>query len=135
MHGKYMTRFKGKYFSGQVNKFGVPEVTWHGTQLNQPDWDDAGSRCLAMTLGDTDEDSDGLDNVHIMMNMYWEPLQFEIPQYEGLKWQRLVDTSLPSPNDVTTRVGAPVIADSTYIVNDRSIVVLATMTSAYGGQV
>jgi glycogen operon protein len=135
MHGKYMTRFKGKYFSGQVNKFGVPEVTWHGTQLNQPDWDDAGSRCLAMTLGDTDEDSDGLDNVHIMMNMYWEPLQFEIPQYEGLKWQRLIDTSLPSPNDVTTRVGAPVIADSTYIVNDRSIVVLATMTSAYGGQV
>jgi len=135
MHGKYMTRFKGKFFSGQVNKFGVPEVTWHGTQLNQPDWDDAGSRCLAMTLGDTDEDSDGLDNVHIMMNMYWEPLQFEIPQYEGLKWQRLVDTSLPSPNDVITRVGAPVIADSTYIVNDRSIVVLATMTSAYGGQV
>jgi glycogen operon protein len=86
-----------------------------------------------MTFGDTAEDTDGLDNIHIMMNMYWEPLKFEIPKYEGLTWHRTIDTSLPSPNDISKLEDSPTIADSGYIVNDRSIVVLTTR--ADGGSV
>ena len=131
----FLNHFKGKYFTGKTSRFGVAEISWHGTQLNQPDWGDAGSRCLAMTLGDTAEDTDGLGNVHIMMNMYWEPLKFDIPQYKGLIWKRIIDTSLPSPNDISTSEEAPVIDDTGYIVNDRSIVVLRTTASAHGGSV
>ena len=131
----FINHFKGKYFTGKVSRFGVPEISWHGTQLNQPNWDDPGARCLAMTFGDTAEDTDGLDNIHIMMNMYWEPLKFDIPHYEGLTWHRTVDTSQQSPNDITTVEESPVITDSGYIVNDRSIVVLTTRLSDRGGSV
>jgi len=124
--GKFLNHFKGKYFSGIVSKFGVPEVSWHGTQLNQPNWGDKGSRCLAWTLGDTAEETDGFANVHIMMNMHWESLVFDIPQYEDLVWHRIIDTSLPSPTDIVEPQEAPRINESTYIVNDRSIVVLIT---------
>jgi glycogen operon protein len=68
-----------------------------------------------------------------MMNMHWEPLKFDIPQYEGLLWHRTIDTSLPSPNDILALNESPVITDSGYIVNDRSIVVLTTR--AEGGSV
>jgi len=65
--------------------------------------------------------------------MYWEPLKFDIPQFEGLIWHRTIDTSLQSPNDITILEEAPVINDSGYIVNDRSIVVLTTRASIQGG--
>jgi glycogen operon protein len=129
----FINHFKGKYFTDKVSRFGVPEISWHGTQLNQPNWNDPGARCLAMTFGDTAEDTDGLDNIHVMMNMYWEPLKFDIPQFEGLIWHRTIDTSLQSPNDITILEEAPVINDSGYIVNDRSIVVLTTRASIQGG--
>jgi len=63
------------------------------------------------------------------MNMFWEPLKFDIPQYEGLVWHRTIDTSLQSPNDITKLEESPMIADSGYILNDRSIVVLTTRAS------
>ncbi|MCX5943788.1 MAG: glycogen debranching protein GlgX [Cyanobacteria bacterium] len=129
----FINHFKGKYFSGKISRFGVPEISWHGTQLNQPNWDDPGARCLAMTFGDTAEDTDGLDNIHIMMNMYWEPLQFEIPHYDGLAWHRTIDTSLPSPHDISTIETSPIINDPGYILNGRSIVVLTTRESSQGG--
>jgi glycogen operon protein len=132
---RFISHFKGKYFTGKISRFGVPEISWHGTRLNQPNWDDAGARCLAMTFGDTAEDTDGLDNIHVMMNMHWEPLQFDIPQYEGLTWHRAVDTSLHSPDDITTLQDSPLIENPSYIVNDRSIVVLTTRVSNQGGLV
>jgi glycogen operon protein len=88
-----------------------------------------------MTFGDTAEDTDGLDNIHIMMNMHWEPLKFDIPQYEGLKWHRTIDTSLSSPQDICALENSPVITDSGYIVNDRSIVVLTTREVDDGGSI
>jgi hypothetical protein len=34
-----------------------------------------------------------------MMNMFWEPLEFEVPVYPGRAWHVAVDTFAPSPND------------------------------------
>jgi len=129
----FIDHFKGKYFTNKKSRFGVPEIAWHGTLLNQPNWNDPGARSLSMTLGDTAEDTDGLDNIHIMMNMHWEPLRFEIPSYEGLGWHRTIDTSLQSPNDITALEDSPLISESGYIVNDRSIVVLTTRVAGQGG--
>src|SRR5262249_19933350 len=30
----------GQFFSGTLNERGLTDVTWHGTQLNQPQWND-----------------------------------------------------------------------------------------------
>ena len=34
---RFLDHFKGEYFTGKSNKFGVSDISWHGTQLNNPD--------------------------------------------------------------------------------------------------
>jgi glycogen operon protein len=122
----YVDHFKNKYFSGDSNKYGLYDIAWHGTKLFSPGWDDPQARCLAMTLGDTADDSDQTLNVHIMFNMYWEALEFEIPRIDGLRWYRAVDTSLASPSDISPFEDQIPISDYTYTLTARSVVVLVS---------
>jgi glycogen operon protein len=79
-----------------------------------------------MTLGDTAKDSLQDLNVHVMFNMYWESIDFEIPKVNGLRWYRAIDTALPSPNDISLIENQVPIDDSTYTLTSRSVVVLAS---------
>ena len=123
---KDIDHFKGKYFEGRRNRFGLYDVSWHGTKLNSPGWDDPNALCLGMTLGDTAEDTDQTGNIHVMFNMYWDGVEFEIPQASGLRWYRAIDTALPTPNDIQPPEQQVAIDGSTYLVTGRSIVVLAS---------
>ena len=129
----YIYHFRGKYFTGKVSRFGVPEISWHGPVLNEPNWGDSGARCLAVTLGDTAQDTDNLSNVHVMMNMHWEAVDFQIPRYEGLTWRRTIDTAQSSPFDILPLSEAPVFDGGSYLVTGRSIVVLTTRLPEPGG--
>jgi glycogen operon protein len=62
-----------------------------------------------------------------MFNAYWESLQFELPprvDAQPLRWQRLVDTALPSPDDVCAPGGGPTVVGDRYHVQARSCVLL-----------
>ena len=84
----------GRFFKGEVNERGLPDVVWHGTQLNKPGWNDPNARCLAYTLGGFDGESD----LHAMLNMYWDAFDFGVPPIvPGRRWYRIVDTARPSP--------------------------------------
>jgi isoamylase len=52
-------------------------------------------RALAFTLAGVEQEPD----IHVMMNMYWQPLEFELPSVTGRGWFRAVDTALLPPND------------------------------------
>jgi glycogen operon protein len=121
----YLHHFKGQYLQNITNKFGLIEIDWHGTQLNQPDWENPDSRCLALTLGDVESTGDNTLNIHIMMNMFWEPVEFQIPAFEGLEWYRSLDTALPSPKDIDSSK-KKVKVKETYLLTGRSIVVLVS---------
>ena len=108
---KFKNHFSGRYFSGKTNRFNISDIHWHGPVVNQPGWNDPQARCLAFTLGDTADDTDGTNNIHVMMNMYWDAIDFEIPQFDGLNWYRAIDTSLRSPEDI-------VDYDQQVIIND-----------------
>jgi glycogen operon protein len=60
-----------------------------------------------------------------MLNAYWEPLSFELPPLPAeLSWRRLVDTSLPSPDDISDPP-VPMPSDTKeYELGPRSAVVL-----------
>jgi isoamylase len=124
----FINHFRGKFFKGAKNRFGLSEVNWHGTQINQPNWDDSQSRCLAVTYGDTAEDTDQTANVHCMFNMYWDAVEFQIPKIDGLNWYRSVDTGEASPNDISEPEDMVLIKESTYLVGGRSVVVLVSNT-------
>jgi isoamylase len=113
------------FFKGDVNVRGLADIAWHGCELNSPGWSDPDTRVLAFTLGGQIERGCDID-LHVMMNMHWEALTFELPKAKGRKWKRFVDTSLPSPNDACEPGKEVSITGNTYIVNPRSVVVLVS---------
>ena len=70
---------------------------WHGVKLNQPDWSPF-SHSFAIGGG---LKSEGV-LAHIILNAYWEPLDFDLPILSGgsEKWRRWIDTALDPPNDI-----------------------------------
>ena len=101
-------------------------VQWHGVKLNAPDWNDW-SHSLAATahlLGDR-------LLLHLMINAYWEPLEFEIPPGSGGEpWRRVIDTFHDSPDDIRDWADAPAVAASTYTVHPRSLALLVARKGA-----
>lgn len=109
-----------RYFTGAVNERGVRDISWHGTKLNSPGWNDSEARVLAFTLAGFNGDLD----MHLMMNMYWENLEFELPKIPRRNWYRAVDTALPSPQDIADIGQEVAVNGDTYLVTARSIVIL-----------
>jgi glycogen operon protein len=92
---------------------------WHGVRLNQPDWSD-GSHSLALSARMRQEEL----HFHLILNAYWEPLDFELPQPETGTWRRWIDTSLDSPHDIVPWQEAPEIPTAPYRAGPRSVVLL-----------
>ena len=106
----------------------LARIEWHGVALYQPDWSER-SHSLAFTLGNPRD----LYRFHAMLNSYWEPLRFELPQPDvgwGVRWRRLLDTSLPSPLDIRSWEEAPEVAEATCTVQPRSIVLLVQVPTS-----
>jgi glycogen operon protein len=91
-------------------------IDWHGVKLNEPDWRD-GSRSLALTV------SSGRGHIHAMFNAFWEPLSFELPHHHK-PWRRFLDTALDAPDDICRAEEACSVSGESYLVQDRSIVML-----------
>jgi isoamylase len=111
---------KPRFFDGSMNERGLPDISWHSCSLNTPEWDDPNARVLAFTLGGFSEDPD----MHVMMNMYWETLYFDVPTVKGRSWFRVVDTSKPFPEDISEHGKEMRSSDGKYLVEGRSVVVL-----------
>ena len=73
-----------------------------------------------MTLAGFGGDSD----LHVMFNMFWEGLDFELPVVPGRRWRLAVDTALPSPHDIASLGSEPEVLGNPYVVKARSVVVL-----------
>jgi len=104
------------------------KIEWHGAALHRPDWGDS-SRSLAFTL----QSLRARFLLHVMLNAYWEPLTFELPPAppgNRQKWRRCIDTALPSPDDICRWDEAPEVSQATYLVQPRSVVLLAVTLQA-----
>ena len=68
----------------------LPDITWHGLGLNQPDWDNPLNRRLAFTLAGATQEEPPL---HVMLNMDAQEAEFAVPGLQGRRWFLAVDTS------------------------------------------
>lgn len=96
--------------------------SWHGMHLNQPDWGDS-SRSVALTVELRQESL----VLHLILNAYWEPLDFELPpvgQDRAASWRRWIDTALVAPDDIVPWDEGPAVSGPTYRVEARSVVAL-----------
>lgn len=61
----------------------------------------------------------------IILNGYWEPLEFDMPRLgDGPSWRRWIDTALDSPDDIVPWQAAPAVPRDSYRVGPRSAVML-----------
>ena len=114
---KGMIAFRKSHPSLCRSRFWREDISWYGvgpTVDLSPD-----SRSLAFCLHGA---SQGDDDIYVMINAYWEELQFQIQEGAPQDWVRIVDTDLPSPLDFSEH-GLP-LQQSIYQAAPRSIVVL-----------
>jgi isoamylase len=99
-------------------------VAWHGVKLNQPDWGEH-SHSLAFTAELRQEKL----LFHVILNAYWNPLDFELPQVDSSgenQWRRWIDTALDSPHDIVEWETAKPVPGHAYRAESRSVVMLFT---------
>lgn len=95
-------------------------ITWHGVKLGNPDWSPA-SHSIAFTA----ESLGGKMTMHYMLNVFGQPLEFELPKpLPGSQWKRWIDTSLPSPDDICDRAHAKPFTENKYKVDIFSFALL-----------
>jgi isoamylase len=95
---------------------------WHGVKLGQPDWSTA-SHSIALTAEIQREKL----LVHMILNTYWQPLDFELPRLDGAgenPWRRWIDTALDSPHDVLEWAKAEPLHGYNYRAESNSVVML-----------
>jgi isoamylase len=101
----------------------------HGVKLDRPDW----SRC-SHSFALTGELKNESLRAYLLLNAYWEPLDFELPILgEGaMSWYRWIDTSLEPPHEICEWNQETRVADPIYRVGPRSVVVLIADSGANG---
>lgn len=132
MHGDIL-RFVSKLVHFRVHRI-IPEenvgrtlneilagarLEFHGVELSKPDWGET-SHSIAATISSTH----GGPAIHVMINAYWEALDFALPPTEESRWHRWIDTALESPDDICEWAKAPRVNGPVYHAEPRSIVIL-----------
>jgi glycogen operon protein len=115
-----------RYFTGRpVPGRATPDISWHGTRLNEPLWHDPNAQVLACTLAGL---SDAEADLHIIFNMSDQTLNAPLPPMDGRRWHGALDTALASPQDIAPpAVQVAILADH-YTVQPHSAVVLEART-------
>ena len=97
-------------------------LVWHGVKLNQPDWGE-NSHSIAFNVEVKAEKV----LFHVIVNAYWEPLDFELPRLDNAAknpWRRWIDTALDSPYDILEWTRAELLYRYDYRAESRSVVML-----------
>ncbi len=100
---------------------GQARLEWHGVRLHTPDLSDF-SHSIALTAW-----SGRRVVFHYMVNAYWNPLSFRLPspkKLPGGAWQRWIDTSRASPEDIVPWDEMQDVTTGKYRLPGRSIAVL-----------
>ena len=103
---------------------------WHGVKLHQPDW----SRFSHSLAIGAEMKNEGL-LLHVIMNAYWEALDFELPVLKDRSenWRRWIDTALDPPHEICEWNAAVAVSGRTYRAGARSVVVLIAGDGMNGG--
>jgi isoamylase len=114
-----MIAFRKAHPSIARSHFWRSDIRWYGTGPRvDMSWE---SRSLAYLLdGAAVQD----DDLYVMINAWWEPLDFVVQEGRAHEWRRVVDTSLPSPQDIADPGHEPPLTKLACRLGPRSIMVL-----------
>jgi glycogen operon protein len=117
---RHPTLRRNRFLSGKPETDGgPPDIVWHGIELEDPGWDDGNTRTLAFTLAGLEPAE---EHLHVILNMWDDTLAFALPQIDGRRWRKAIDTDA-SPA-VLAPEAQPAVHGSRIEVGARSVVVL-----------
>jgi isoamylase len=111
------------------------EIDWHGVRLGRRNWSDY-SHSVAFTVRSHHRQIPLW--LHVMFNAYWEALDFDLPPAPAAAitgWQRWIDTSRESPEDIMDAATAPPVPGLQYRVAPRSVTAFFVRTDGRSGPV
>ncbi len=114
-----MIAFRKAHPSLCRSRFWRDDIRWYGVGP-QADLSHA-SRSLAFCLLGA---SQGDDDLYVMINAYWEALDFSVQEGSPRTWRRFVDTGRESPDDIREPGQEARLTSARYTVGPRSVVVL-----------
>jgi isoamylase len=120
---KNMIAFRKAHPSLDRSRFWREDVSWYGVGASVDLSYD--SHSLAFCLHGA---SQGDDDIYVMINGYWQELEFDVQEGTPPEWRRIVDTALPSPDDFS--IQGVSLQQGKYAVAPRSIVVLLRRKSS-----
>jgi glycogen operon protein len=88
---RHATLRRNHFLTGEPqHQGGIPDIRWHGVKLDSPRWDDPNARVLAFTLAGLEPEE---PHLHVMLNMWTQPMAFALPPVPGRRWHRAIDTA------------------------------------------
>ena len=84
------------------------------------------SHCLAYLLRGSAVDDDDL---YVMINSHWEERRFVLPVSQPTGWKVAIDTGRNYPEDIFEAGSEPLVNSESYLVHERSVVVLLNRRS------
>ena len=116
---KHMIAFRKAHPSIGRSGFWGDQVRWYGV-TGQPDLS-YDSHALALFLSGSQV---GDDDLYVMINAFWQDLDFIVQEGAAEEWLRVIDTSRNTPEDISEADRGASLSSIRYKVAARSIVVL-----------
>jgi glycogen operon protein len=127
---RHPSLMRNRFLTGRAKKDArLPDITWHGTRLNEPEWNDPSSQFLAFTLAG---ESEGEEDIHTVLNMSENSVRVILPPISHRAWHLAVNTSFPSLTDILEPQDQPVVTESNYLVSSRSVVIFESRPGSRG---
>lgn len=104
----------------------MPDIRWHGVELNTPQWQDPEAQVLAFTLAGIEAQEADL---HVILNMSDAELKMQLPSIPDRKWSLAINTAAPAPSDAIIPEEQAPMAELFYLVPGKTIVVFEARTT------
>lgn len=115
---KKVVAFRKLHPSLVRSQFWQDDISWYGAG-HDVDWT-YDSHALAYYLHGASQSDDDL---YVMINAYWEPLEFALQEGAPQDWRRVIDTARKSPDDFLESGRRLPTGERAYVVQDRSVAV------------
>ncbi|HHH44790.1 MAG TPA: glycogen debranching enzyme GlgX [Gammaproteobacteria bacterium] len=119
---RHPSLMRRRFLTGTAAEEGaMPDIRWHGAELDAPQWHAPSARVLAFTLAGTRTDESAL---HVMLNLSDRQVNMAFPAAPHEQWCLAIDTALASPRDSAAPQQQTPVSGERYPVQARSVVVL-----------
>ena len=99
----------------------IPDISWHGKKLHQPQWNNPEAQLLACTISRVVPEEEDL---HLIFNMSTQHMRLYLPKLTTRSWHLCVNTAAHTPEDILQPELQKPLRKRTVLVSPRSILVL-----------